>query len=326
MNPRIKEIAAELVGQVEHALANGGMWKSANMSHGLRLPSNALTKRRYTGINAVTLWMAQQEKVHWSNQWITFKQKCEIEARRGKPMMIRKGEKATTGLKVKDFIPAEFKPEGDRYRSTKTGDLVSASSAKRRFWKTFSVFNLAQFEELPEEVAKKPDNRPAEPRTLDMLQFYHSLGPSIRPGNECAYTPALDYIVMPPREYFTDDNRYCSTLSHEMTHWTGHPSRLDRKQIGATGSVEGMAHPDYCFEELVAEIGALLMCAEFGVPPMMAHALYAAHYVKNLKAWPEAIVDAASKADAAVRWMLEKGGRLAATPDAGEVAALSSAA
>lgn len=328
MHPKVRDLAKSLVAQIAAALDAGGMWKSARMTKGGRPPINALTKNRYNGINALALWIEQQRKIYWSNEWLTFRQKCELEARIGKPLRIRKGEEATTGLKVKDFIPAEFKKEGDKYRNARTGQLVSERGASRRFWKPFNVFNLAQFEELPDEVAVKPEllDKPAEPQTQAMLQFFDKLNPTIKPhANECFFNPKEDFIGMVPREFFTDENRYCSTLAHEMTHWTGHKSRLDRVQL-TTSNPKGMQAPEYCFEELIAEIGALLLCAEFDIPPMMSHALYATMYVRYLEQWEEKVIDAAGQADRAVRWMLEKGGRLAAKPYAGADEALPRAA
>lgn len=108
-------------------------------------------------------------------------------------------------------------------------------------------------------------------------------------------------------------------------HWTGHKSRLDRDLKAVTGDKAKMTGI-YAFEELVAEIGAMLLCLEFEVPPMFTHALYAASYVKYLEDWEGAVVDAAGKADAAVRWLLTKGGRLAADPKPAEADAVSRAA
>lgn len=326
MREKVKEVAAQMIEAISKALHDGGEWTSGvKQVNGFRLPRNAATGARYKGINAVSLWMIQQERGYWSNKWMTFRQKCALEAKLQKELRIRAGEKASIGLKVADYVPKEFVVEGSGYRSSRTGELVGADEAKRKFWRPFAVFNAAQFELLPEEIDAPPADRPPEPHTVEMCAFFDSLGPKIVSSLQPGYRYIADEIDMPGRSLFTSDVHYCSTLGHEMVHWTGHKSRCDRELIGATGSAEGMSNPKYAFEELVAELGSLLLCIEFNVPPSMTHALYAAHFTKYLELWPEQVVSAASKADQAVRWMLKKGGLLDDS-DTGEAGAISRAA
>ena len=77
-------------------------------------------------------------------------------------------------------------------------------------------------------------------------------------GNYAFYDSHLDFIGMPQKATFDDGEAYYSTLLHELTHWTGHPTRLNRPGIADIGSAE--AH-----EELIAEIGSAFLCAEFGI-------------------------------------------------------------
>jgi antirestriction protein ArdC len=99
---------------------------------------------------------------------------------------------------------------------------------------------------------------------------------------------------------FTDAESYCSTLAHELTHWTKHPSRLarefGRKRFGDEG---------YAREELVAEIGAAFLCCDLGITPEARedHAAYLDHWLKVLKEDKKAVFTAASHAQRAVDFL-----------------------
>ena len=101
---------------------------------------------------------------------------------------------------------------------------------------------------------------------------------------------------MPPLESFKSTDGYYSILFHELTHWTGHESRLDRKLHNSFGSA------DYAFEELIAELGAALCCAHTGVStePREDHAAYIQRWLKGLKDRPESVWQAFSHAQKAL--------------------------
>lgn len=81
---------------------------------------------------------------------------------------------------------------------------------------------------------------------------------------------------MPPFEAFSDAQSYYATLAHESTHWTKHPSRLDREFVRKKWGDEG-----YAEEELVAELGSAFLCAdlELALTPREDHASYIAHWL-----------------------------------------------
>ena len=105
---------------------------------------------------------------------------------------------------------------------------------------------------------------------------------------------------MPPFETFRDAESHAATLAHELTHWTKHPTRLDRdfgkKRFGDEG---------YCVEELVAELGSAFLCADLHITPEVRddHASYIDHWLKILKADKRAIFSAASHASKAVDFL-----------------------
>ena len=114
------------------------------------------------------------------------------------------------------------------------------------------------------------------------------------------YAPGPDLIQLPSPEAFRDAEGYAATKAHELTHWTNHPTRLDRdfgrKHFGDEG---------YAREELVAELGAAFLCADLGITPEPRddHAAYLAHWLKVLREDKRAIFSAAAHAQRAVDYL-----------------------
>ena len=114
------------------------------------------------------------------------------------------------------------------------------------------------------------------------------------------YSVTHDYVQMPPFESFRDAESYYATLAHEATHWTRHPSRLDRdfgrKRFGDEG---------YAIEELVAELGSAFLSADLELTPEVRedHAAYIASWIKVLKNDKRAIFSAASHAQRAADFL-----------------------
>jgi len=97
-------------------------------------------------------------------------------------------------------------------------------------------------------------------------------------GYDAAYSPAEDIIFMPQFEQFVSTEGYYSTLLHELTHWTGHSSRCNRRQNCNRQSTE------YAFEELVAEIGSSILCENFGISNTIPdHASYIGSWLNQMR-------------------------------------------
>ena len=108
---------------------------------------------------------------------------------------------------------------------------------------------------------------------------------------------------MPAREAFDSAPEYFSTLFHELTHSTGHGSRLDR--TGVTEPIKFGSH-SYSFEELIAECGAAFLCGASGIAPATLDnsAAYIGNWVSKLKSDPKWIVQAAAQAGKAADLIL----------------------
>ena len=125
-------------------------------------------------------------------------------------------------------------------------------------------------------------------QAVDALLASHSVQVRFG-GNYAFYDSHLDFIGMPQKAAHDACEAYYSTLLHELTHWTGHPTRLNRPGIADIGSAE--AH-----EELIAEIGSAFLCAEFGIRNHLRHEGLVLRWVCELGDDPKAIFKASALA------------------------------
>jgi antirestriction protein ArdC len=112
----------------------------------------------------------------------------------------------------------------------------------------------------------------------------------IHGGGQACFIPSKDEIHLPAKTEFKSAADYHATALHELTHWTGHKSRLDRT-FGAR-----FGDNAYAFEELVAELGAAFLCSDCGINGKLQHDSYIASWIKVLKADKRAIFTASSAA------------------------------
>lgn len=170
----------------------------------------------------------------------------------------------------------------------------------------FSVFNAEQCEGLPGEALKKHDVAagPFEPiSACEGIVKGYAAGPRLEHiGARACYMPSLDVVRMPAREAFETREAYYRTLFHELTHSTGHKSRLGRKFGDRFGTEE------YSREELVAEMGAAFLCTEARIDPDLEQsAAYVASWKRFIEEDGRAIVVAAGAAQKAANLILGRG-------------------
>ena len=160
----------------------------------------------------------------------------------------------------------------------------------------YTVFNVDQCENLPARILTptkvKPRNQDERDPTID--EFLACSGANIREGfGEAYYRPSDDTISMPRFEAFKSSAHFYAVLFHELGHWTGHKSRLDRDLSHRFGARA------YAAEELVAELCAAFLCAEFSIDGDVRHAGYIASWIDLLKADGRAFFTACNRAQAA---------------------------
>jgi antirestriction protein ArdC len=143
----------------------------------------------------------------------------------------------------------------------------------------------------------KPQRKMSGAKIIGRVETYiANTSADIRHGSNGAFfSPSEDFISMPTRESFKDTESYYATLLHELTHWTGHKSRLDR--IKSTRFGDKL----YSEEELVAELGSAFLCNALGISatPRADHAKYLNGWIRGMKDNERAIIFASRQAQKA---------------------------
>ena len=259
--------------------AGAGEWQMPWHRSGVSRPLNALTKKPYRGVNVVALWAAADAHDYSSGFWATYKQ-----WRSSRPRSERASARASSSFGRSSSGEVEDKETGERERK------------KTLFARASWVFNADQVDGWTPPAA--PERNLVQ--ALDHAEaFTAATGADVRHGGDRAYyRRSTDHVQMPDRERFTGSETstpteaYYATLLHELTHWTGHESRLDRDLSGRFGNEA------YAVEELVAELGAAFLCADLSITntPRPDHAAYIANWLEVLKRDKRAIFTAARKA------------------------------
>lgn len=271
------DVTARILAELE---AGAAPWvKPWSATPGQNVPCNAATGRPYSGCNVILLWLTRGRG--WPTpRFLTFKQAIEAGGN------VRKGEHGTRVVFVKQLR------------------VIDKNSAEGvvPMMREYTVFNVAQCDGLPDGIVAGKPQRVRNPDSRDTLadEFLGSTGADIREGmGEAYYVPSKDFISMPAFPAFRGADHFYNVAFHELTHWTGAKGRCDRDLSARFGNAA------YAAEELIAELGAAFLAAEFGFDGDVRHAGYIATWIKLLKADKRAFITAASKAQAAADFLRE---------------------
>jgi antirestriction protein ArdC len=269
------DITAKIIAELERGIVPWVQpWTSISQLCPLGLPINALTRRRYSGINILLLWSALESHGFTLPYWITFKQATAMGG------AIRKGEKGTHV-----YFADKFVPQKEKVRAKEAGNEPSAVA----FLKRYTVFNAEQCDGLPKGLIAPPVAKPERQILPEAEALIAATGADVRVGGDQAfYVPSEDFIRIPHQTGYTDQINWYRTAFHELGHWTGHKTRLDRKLTTKFGT------HDYAREELVAEMATAFVCASLGIVPTVRHADYLGQWLGVLREDGRAIVRAAS--------------------------------
>ncbi len=281
------EVTAKIVKELE---AGRFPWAQPWASRGeaatiaAGLPKNASTGNTYSGINILLLWGAAIENGFSGQTWLTYQQAKALGG------SVMKGECGSMVVYADKFIPKD-----DQERAAKEGD----SPGFVPFLKRYMVFNAAQCEGLPEDLTAGVKPLPECETNARAENLIKATGADFRIGGDRAfYVPSQDFIRVPPQPAFFEHINYYRTCFHELGHWTGHASRLNREFKGRYGS-----HA-YAREELVAEMASAFVCASLSITPTVRHADYLGAWLEVLKEDNRAIFNAASLASKAADFIL----------------------
>ena len=244
-------------------------------------PINYVTRKPYTGINVLLLSKG--------GEYLTFRQ---IQQLGGK---IKKGAKAEIVVFFKPYtkIVEEADPE--------TGEVVEREK-EFLVLRYYNVFHVSDTEGIPSKL-KKAEHNPLEKAEKIIAEYKNAPVIGHDDPNAAYYITAKDLINVPEKGLFYNINEYYSTLFHELIHSTGHPKRLGRFK---ENEKDIFASDSYSLEELVAEIGAAMLCYQSGImeKTIKNSTAYIQGWLKHLQNNKMMIFTAAGRAQKAVDYIL----------------------
>ena len=253
------------------------------------MPHNPSTKTVYSGINSFWLMLHMDQG---DPRFSTYKGWTKIGGQ------VRKDEQG---------IPVVY--YSNSYVHKTTGKWVSGNKVpspienyeKRFVSRVYSVFHASQVDGIG--AWAKPD-LDLTFTSEDHRAWFETLGATWEeiPSDQAYYQPANDKIVTPLDAQFPNLETWFGTVAHEFTHWTGHESRLDRRQESVSSDKKA-----YAKEELVAELGATFLAIQRGVEstPRQDHINYIQSWLSALDNDPKFIQKAATQAWKASQWILD---------------------
>lgn len=300
------QVADKLIEALKKGTAPWQKPWNANGVPAFELPYNAVTGNRYKGINTFSLLLSDYE----DPRWLTYKQAAS------EGWQVRKKESGTMiqYVKLKDLVTKRDE-RGQPILDAQNKPVKIMVNLNKPIITSAWVFNAAQINGIPPLL--KPDSLPLTWRPSERAEnlvaaskanVLHSL------VDTANYSPLRDQITMPLKEQFDTPDKYYATLLHELGHWTGHPTRLERSIMNKFGT------EDYAREELRAEIASLLIGQELqiGHDPGQ-HVAYVESWIRILKDTPFEIHAAAADAEKIFTYLLDIERKLELKTDHGPI-------
>jgi antirestriction protein ArdC len=279
-----QEVTDKLIAAMESGTAP---WASPYTCGGLALSMS--TNKAYRGINALLLGIEADLKGYESRWWGTYKKVQELGGQ------VRKGEHGTLITFWKRLVKEQV-------------DATTGETSRKQifFLRFYTVFNAEQADGLPTRFCQV--ERPAYEKRIEAaetIMLHYVNGPAVVSHDQTMawYAPATDTVNVPRPENITSPDAWYATVFHELTHSTGHTSRLSRE--GITTLVKHRRGELYAFEELVAEMGSAILCAHAGIDSTFDNsAAYLRGWISFLRSDGKAAVRAAAQAQRAADHIL----------------------
>lgn len=273
-----KMVAQAFIDQIEAGMADG-KWTAPWAKLATDFPTNAVTKNAYRGFNIFSLWGAGFSSPYWA----TFKQWKSVDAK------VRKGSKGSLVVfwKIVD---------------SKTQFDANGNPKKVPFLRFSKVFNADQVDGWTAPTVEDREPLSTNEIHAECDAMIAATGAEIQHGgNMACYIPSHDRILLPEFNAFRDADSYYQTAFHELAHWTGHASRLDRNLSNRFGSNA------YALEELLAELTAAIVGVRMGIDATtrMDHAKYVKSWLTALREQPECLMHIASKASKVADYLID---------------------
>lgn len=287
------KITNTIIEMLEHHKKNNFSESWINLSADSLFAKNAVSNHVYRGINQLLLNCYRQKYNYSFNSWMTFKQLSKFDAK------IRKGSKAAFVV-FKSVMYFDSKTNKNITKLIehliKNNETLEAIDFKKvGYMKGYNVFNVSQIENLPAEFYKhiELENLTEFEKNENAENLINATGADIvyLPQNRAFYNHIEDKIYLPLIKQFTDAETFFNVTAHELGHWTGHSTRLNRP-LGNASQSKG-----YGFEEIISEISAAFLCAFLGFNSKITDNVdYIDSWLQVMKNDKQFVVQAASQA------------------------------
>lgn len=288
-----QEVTDNIIKMLEQGTAP---WQKPWKSGALEMPFNPTSERQYRGANAINLMAVGVSKGYDDPRWMTYRQAQE------NGWQVREGEKGTP-IEYWEFRKGPAREEHDR--TPMDGDSQQPGNKRNDgpsvLHRIYSVFNAKQIDGVPEHEPKQHPEFEIVQAGENILQ--NSGAEILHDQDDRAfYNRASDRIHLPPRAAFKSAADYYGTALHELGHWTGHPTRLDRETLNSS---KNFGDANYAREELRAELASVFLTAERGIPHDPGHhAAYVGSWITALQDDKNEIFRAAKDAHRAADFVL----------------------
>jgi len=279
MNKNFKPLHEHIASKLIAALQAGTSpfqkpWTDSD-APAFTIPLNPTTNKNYRGMNA--LWLAMQG--HSDPRWMTLKHADYA------GYTVKQGAKATLINFVKtQNIEAIRDVDGNKIKDENGKTITRVTELDKPAISKAWVFNAEQIDGIPPLAEFLKEKQAAQPwSNLERAENLLAESKAVinHGGNEAYYSKFKDSIQLPAKQQFENQTKYYAVALHELGHWTGHESRLNRPMEGRFGSEQ------YAREELRAEIASLMMGSELRIGHNFGqHSAYVASWVKVLKDEP----------------------------------------
>lgn len=251
-----------------------------------RIPRNLMTQKAYRGLNVFLLAV----RGFGSPYWLTYNQANKLGGH------IRKGEH---GQIITYWQIGKYEKQ-----DLDSGEMESHKSILLRYYR---VFNLEQTEGIADKLGLVSSVRTPNLDECERIVSEMPNPPKYEQSHRAWYRPACDTVGIPSKPAFSSPEAYYATLFHELTHSTGHSSRVGREGIE---QLNKFGDELYSKEELIAELGSAFLCGQAGISPAVIDnsAAYLQSWINVLKGDSKLIVSAASQAQKASDYILARQG------------------
>ena len=293
-----RDFRQEVTDQILEMLERGtAPWQKPWEPGTFQMPLNPTTDKPYRGGNALHLIAVAAKNGYQDPRWLTYRQAQE------NGWQVKKGEKGTHIEYWQFGAKSSTTPESPSPSpAAEPGTDTRERNGHAPIHRIYTVFNASQIEGVPPIQPKQPQEWEIVHAGEEILRnsgatIFHDQ------ADRAYYNRRDDEIHLPPTEAFKSSANYYGTALHELAHWSGHPSRLNRATLNESTS---FADPNYAKEELRAELASVFLAAERGIPhDPEQHAAYVGAWITALRSDKNEIFRAAKDAHTAADFLLE---------------------